>query len=86
MVRLVRGIHESYPDRARAIVRSRVYTNTQLGASCRGIVKVSAKRVSRLPVLDGAPQWAGEIERVRGLGQRGANGSLSSLSVLDRVG
>ena len=64
VVRLVRGIHETYPEQARAIARARIFTNTELGASCRGIVKVSAKRASTLPSAHEGAQWSGAIDRV----------------------
>lgn len=65
VIRLVRGVHETYPEQARAIVRARIFANHELGASCRGIVKVSAKRVSRLPASSDGSQWTGATEQVR---------------------
>lgn len=45
---LIEGIWLTEPQRARAILRERIYTNYELTPACAGMIKVAAKRVSMM--------------------------------------
>lgn len=54
VTRLIQGIYQTYPDQARKICRSRIYTTQpSLTPFCRGMIHVAAKRVTLLE--PGAP-------------------------------
>ncbi len=49
ITQLIQGVYENYPDQARWICRSRIYTTQpHLMPFCRGMVRVAAKRVTPL--------------------------------------
>lgn len=59
IVRLVQGIYEREPDRARWIVRGRIFASARPTRMCAGTVKVAARRITA-PFAGAAPGGRGE--------------------------
>src|SRR4051794_24453096 len=49
---LIQGIWDKYPDKARGLLRNRIYSTQVPTEMCFGMVKVAAKRLSIISSLD----------------------------------
>lgn len=46
VVQLIHGIYEQYPEKARGILRNRIFTNARMTEMCHGMIRVAAKRAT----------------------------------------